>query len=165
MGKVPVTKIEDYKPDDPLPPVFEPGGGGLFVEEEKVTAPVTPWAAVGLSEEQWNELEIPAFLRRTEPTLTAPSTPTSTVSPAKAATAPAADASAGFTSGESTSESSPAGVTGGMFDQFRVDPAEIEAKIKREADALWRNWVPTKTDRKRPRLSTYIKRVRKEYYK
>lgn len=132
--------------------------------EPEITAAVTPWSAVGLSEDLWNDLEIPPFLRRTEATLTAPSTPTSTVSPPKAATAPAAGVSGGYTSGVNTPAPNPAGLTGGMFDQFRVDPEEIEAKIKREADALWRNWIPTKEDRKRPRLSTYIKRVRKTYY-
>lgn len=50
------------------------------------------------------------------------------------------------------------------FAHFRVDPAEIETKIATEADKRWRNWMPTKTDRKRPRKSAYIKQVRKEYY-
>lgn len=176
MGKVPV--IRNY---DPAGPIMHPDDPRRFdepcdgndhsrdapAEPEKVTAPVTqtPWAAVGLSEEEWNGLEIPAFLRRTAPTLIAPSTPTSTPSTPKSATVPDAAASAGSTSGESTSVPTTAGATGGMFDQFRVDPEEIERKIKAEADALWRNWMPTKTDRKRPRLSTYIKRVRKDYYK
>lgn len=182
MGKVPVTRIENYKPDDPLPPVFEPGGGGMFVDA--VTAPVTnpvppdlsgtspepethramtPWEIAGMDEETWNGLEIPAFLRRTEVTLTAPSTPTSTVSPTAAAPAPAATASVGVTSGPPSSPTTVSGATGG-FEHFRVDPEEIERKIKTEADVLWRNWMPTKTDRKRPRLSTYIRQVRKLYY-
>lgn len=139
----------------------EPAASNDPVEPEIVTAPVTAWAAVGLTEEEWNALEIPTFLRRTEPTLTAPSTPTSTVSRPKAATAPAAAASAGSTSGATTNVSSPAGMTGGMFDQFRVDPDEIERKIKAEAERLWYTWEGPH----RPRKSTLIKRVRKDYYK
>jgi hypothetical protein len=45
-----------------------------------------------------------------------------------------------------------------------VDPDEIERKIKTEADRRWREWMPTKTDRKRPRMSVLIRQVRKEFY-
>jgi hypothetical protein len=50
------------------------------------------------------------------------------------------------------------------FEKFRVDPQEIETTIKREADRRWREWLPTKESRKRPRLSWYVRQVRKEYY-
>jgi hypothetical protein len=37
----------------------EPAASNDPVEPEIVTAPVTAWAAVGLTEEEWNALEIP----------------------------------------------------------------------------------------------------------
>lgn len=131
------------------------------VEPEKVTAPVTE-----PTEDPWAHLEIPPFLRRVEgsKTLTAPSTPTSTPLTQKSATAPAAAASAGSTSGATTGATTLAGATGGMFDQFRVDPEEIESKIRHEADRRWRAWVPTKEHLSRPRKSYYLKQARKEYY-
>lgn len=142
------------------------------VDEDFVTAPVTeaprpqtPWEAVGLTEEEWKDLEIPKFLRRTDTT--------EKVSPAPSARAPAtaAAASAGNTSGETTSAPTKTppvtampGATGN-FEQFRVDPEEIESKIKAEADRRWRNWKPNRKDLdKRPRLSTFLKQVRKEFY-
>jgi hypothetical protein len=145
MGKDPVDE-----------PFTETVTAAVTEDEPRVQ---TPWEIVGMDEKTWRSLEIPAFLRRTDTTVK--------VSPAPIAPAPvpAAAASAGTPSG-ATTKSEPAtnmGVTGG-FEHFRVDPEEIERKIKAEADALWRNWMPTKTDRKRPRLSTYIKQVRKQYY-
>lgn len=170
MGKIPV--IRNYDPDGPImhpddPKRFEePCDGNDHSEKITVTVTPTPWAAVGLSEDEWNGLEIPQFLqRRTEPTLTAPTTPISTPSTPSVATAPAAAASVGGTSGGTTDAPNPVGLTGTMFSQFYVDPEEIERKIKAEADQLWRNWMPTKTDRKRPRISTYLRQVRKSYYK
>jgi hypothetical protein len=190
--------IRDFKPDDPLPPLFEPGGGARElmdpknwvddaapaasnapVEPENVTAPVTdppraktPWEEASLTEQEWNDLEIPKFLRRdaSTTTLTAPSTPTSTPSTRKSATAPAADASGGATSGASTSapiQTPPVSVMPGAtgnFEQFRVDTDEIESKIRHEADRRWRAWVPTKEHLSRPQLRYYLKQVRKEFY-
>lgn len=125
-----------------------------FVEE--VTAPVTgPWVAVGMTEEEWRTLSIPDFLIRR-------------ASAPKPAPVPDASACVGLASGPasntpSTAATSPTGLTGG-FEHFRVDPQEIERKIKAEADRQWREWMPTKTDRKRPTKRGLIKRIRKEYY-
>lgn len=137
MGKKPLTTE---------PPVrAEP------VEPEKVTAPVTP-----PTEDPWAHLEIPEFLRRTDPVV-APG-PTH-------AHAPIANTSGGAKSG--TGQVSTHGVMAGAtgnFEQFRVDPEEIESKIRHEADRRWRAWVPTKEHLSRPRKSYYLKQVRKEFY-
>lgn len=147
MGKKPLTPPLDFT--------------GPSVEPEKVTAPVT-----APTEDPWAHLEIPPFLRRVEgsKTPTAPSTPASMPSTPRSATAPAAAASAGATSGVNTGATMLAGVTGCMFNQFRVDPEEIESKIRHEADRRWRAWVPTKEHLSRPRKSYYLKQVRKEFY-
>jgi len=50
------------------------------------------------------------------------------------------------------------------FDNFRIDPAEIESQIRIEADRRWRNWTPTKESLTRPRKSVFIREVRKEFY-
>lgn len=129
-----------------------------------------PWERVGMTKADWDMLEIPAFLQRrgSECPTSGPNLPSAkhpdgpTPCPQTSATAPAAAACDGNTSGNATSTSI-VGATGD-FMQFRVDPAEIETKIKTEADRRWRNWVPTKTDRKRPRKSWYEKQVRREYY-
>lgn len=124
--------------------------------EEVTAAVIEPWQRVGLTKEQWDDLEIPGFLRRcdndpvratTAGHMASKKSPTEPV----AAAAPAVDTTGGL----------PSGID---FAQFRVDPDEIERKIRAEADIRWRNWVPTKTDRKRPRLSTYVRAVRKEFY-
>jgi hypothetical protein len=88
----------------------------------------TPWAAVGLTQAEWNDaFEIPEFLqRKAEPKVEAP---VPQPMPTK---------------------------------KYRE---ELETSIKVEADKRWRNWMPTKTDRTRPRKSTYIKQVRAEFTK
>lgn len=165
MGKVPV--IRNY---DPAGPIMHPDDPKRFDEpcdgnDHSVTAPVTrspptAWEQVGLTEEEWNGLEIPKFLRRTEPVASVSTTPLGS----PPATVPAAAASAGTPSGPPSSPVTVSGVTGGMFDQFRVDPEEIESKIRHEADRRWRAWVPTKEHLSRPRKSYYLKEVRKEFY-
>ncbi len=79
---------------------------------------------------------------------------------ATSATAPGASPTSGGQSG--TEPSSP--IETDEFSKFRVSPDEIASKINKEADRRWREWMPTKTDRKRPRKSWYVKQVRKEYY-
>lgn len=165
MGKDPVT-IRDYRPSDPIPDVFgheTPAQYDARVDAARaeVTEPVTlpsPWEIARLTEQQWNDLEIPAFLRRTD---TTPSE--ARPAPTKNAPTPPAVGSAGGPSGGSSSTAA-AGITGGMFDHFRVDPEEIESKIRHEADRRWRAWVPTKEHLSRPRKSYYEKQVRKEFY-
>lgn len=50
------------------------------------------------------------------------------------------------------------------FENFRVDPAEIETKIQVEADRRWRNWQPSREHLTRPRKSFFLREVRKEFY-
>ena len=50
------------------------------------------------------------------------------------------------------------------FAQFRVDPEEIEVKIRLEADRRWRQWTATKEHLTRPRKSYFLRQVRKEFY-
>lgn len=141
-----------------------------MADDPEVTAavtPLTPWEAIGMDKDTWDQLEIPAFLRRST-TGSASSTPPGTRSRPKSATAPAVGASGGEVSGSRLSAPTVSGMTGTAsmdFSQFRVDPTEIETKIRQEADKRWRNWMPTKESRARPRLSTYIKQVRREFYK
>lgn len=40
--------------------------------------------------------------------------------------------------------------------------ATQDAELRQQADALWRNWLPTRDDRVRPRRTTFLKRLRKE---
>lgn len=138
----------------------------MGTDEIEVTAAVTeprrlePWEAAGMTKDLWDALEIPTFLLRGHPdckvSASPPAWPTSRTPTAPAPAAPVSD---GSSSGES---SKPPGTLD--FSQFRVDPAEIETKIKAEADRRWRNWMPTKEDRTRPRKSWYEKQVRKEFY-
>lgn len=146
------------------------------VHQKSVTGPVTP-----APEEQgcWDPHAIPPFLRR-ETTATAGTTTKKTRSgcapgstPSPSVNAPAAAVSAGKTSGRaskpetptSTGDPSAASSTSDLFSQFKtVTPEDIERKIRHEADARWRAWMPTKTDRHRPRMSFYIRQVRKEFY-
>lgn len=51
-----------------------------------------------------------------------------------------------------------------VFDKFRVDPAEIETRIKVEADRRWRNWTPSREHLTRPRKSFFLREARKEFY-
>lgn len=168
---------------------FEPGEGYVPDHDEEVTAPVTPrapptpWETVGLTEDEWKNLEIPGFLRRTSGKKPSPSS-TSAAPPPTARSdalptpgtscpdAPASTASspAGKTPGtpsrpEIEKPTAPPSTTKDEWQCFRVDPDEIETKIKVEADRRWREWMPTKESRKRPRLSVYIRRVRREFYK
>lgn len=167
MGKKPVT-IRNYRPSDPVPDVFghesaeqydkrvdahraQPSSRSAPTEPEKITATVTPEPT---EEDPWKDLEIPPFLRRVA------GKTTEIVGPARA---PAATSSAGGPSGPTSDTKVIPGLTG-AFDHFRVDPNEIESKIKQEADRRWRAWVPTKEHLSRPRKSYYLKQVRKEYY-
>lgn len=148
----------------------------MGTDEIEVTAAVTeprklePWEIAGLTKEMRDALEIPAFLRRGDPACTVGQSQPSARSPARPMPPPPtpATAAAAAVSGGSSSGSKPnnnPGVTGTFdFNQYRVDPAEIETKIKSEADRRWRNWMPTKEDRKRPRRSWYERQVRKEFY-
>lgn len=148
-----------------------------MTENEKVTAPVTA------PDPNADGLDIIPELRRNEDnslkhpwktTSSQTSSETSCATPAQcsaeaqSATAHAADASGGAQIGETSSTSPPSSASipsSDEFAKFRVDPAEIETKINREADRRWRAWVPTKEDRTRHRKSWYVKQVRKEFYK
>ena len=157
-------------------------------DDKKVTAPVTPpkkpkektpWENAGLTKAEWDALEIPAALRRSSPSAPAsPPSPASSPTP-KSAAAPAAPPSSGSKTGsakstttsETPSKTTPKSTSGGLLDfqKWRVDPEDIERKIRQEADRRWREWTPTADDARkgiqtRPRLSVFIKQARKEFY-
>lgn len=168
-----VSVIRDYDPEKPM---MHPDDPRRFDEpcdgnDHTVTAPVTPtaWERVGMTEEEWNALAIPPqFIR------TGPSPPTSLAN----ATAPAAASGGGKRNGSasnaktlnSTPPTAPAPIIAAdPFAQFKtVTPDDIERQIRREADRRRREWMPSKGDkkenRKQPRLSFFIRQVRKEFY-
>jgi hypothetical protein len=137
------------------------GDGG----NTEVTAPVTPWERVGLTKDVWDALEIPeAFIRRDTPVGPSVSVMAKERKTTASPIAPGASGSVGGTTGLSEKSLTQLTHKTDEFAKFRVDPDEIERMIRAEADRRWREWLPTKTDRKRPRLSAYVKQVRKEYY-
>ena len=141
-----------------------------------VTAAVTvdeprklePWDLACLTKAEWDALDIPTFLRRGHPDCAVSTIIYVSPPPSKPPVpAPLVSGYVGGPTGTGSSFESAQFTTLGAtgdFSQFRVDPDEIEQKIRLEADKRWRNWMPTKTDRKRPRKSWYMKQVRKEYY-
>lgn len=131
-----------------------------------------PWEEVGMTKATWDALEIPTFLRRGHPEcVVGTTTPAPPRTPARPVTAPPVNASVGGPTGTAPSKPPvPTGLTGD-FSQFRVDPEEIERKIRQEADRRWRQWTAPQYEAgkpasyyKRPRLSTFLKQVRKEFY-
>ncbi len=136
------------------------------LRRDKITAPVTEQPP---AKDPYDFSDFPdmpeMFLRNPDNTFKwkSPTTVAPKTSAPATASAPSAASPGGETSGMPSSM--PSGSPGGGFDQYRVvSPDEINTKIKQEADRRWREWMPTKTDRKRPRLSTYVRQVRKEYY-
>lgn len=119
-------------------------------EAECLMPPIPTWLLRGHPD---------CVIGRPQPTASAQagSTPT----PQMNVTAPDAGASAGSTSGSAPS-TTPAGID--EFSRFRVDPDEIESKIRHEADRRYRDWTPTKAQPKRPRKSVFERQVRKEFY-
>ncbi len=136
-------------------------------EPEGMTLRLTVWEEAGfVTKEAFDALAIPEmFLRNPDNTFKWPLTQSlkthipiekarSLAAPVPSAAEP--DGSKNGSTSKSRSEDE--------FSHFKIDHSAIEAKIKKEADKRWRNWMPTKTDRTRPRLSTYVRLVRKEFY-
>ncbi len=155
MGKKPMLTEEDVKRKIRV-------SAGL---EEPLTEPVTrpkptAWEEVGLTKAEWDGLDIPPMFIRTEE--------------GDRGKREKRDADRRQSLVEASAKVQQAGVleTGTQsveedhFAKYRVDPDEVERKIIAEADRLWRDWVPNKKDLdKRPRLSAFVRRVRKDYYK
>lgn len=147
----------------PTPAAASGSGSASGTEPERVTATVT-WPHVYTSPLVF-ELNIPTFLWRGDSRCPAPVPPTIAAAPASptpntptAATAPVVSTSAGTTSGD-TPGPSPAGHMD--FSRFKVEQEDIERQIKREADRRWHQWEGPH----RPRKSTVLRQVRKEFYK
>ncbi len=161
----------------------------------------TAWERVNMTKADWDALEIPPMFRRapavsdTKPPARPPS-PASSPTPSSVA-APAASSSRGKKSGKrrssgtastpisTTDQPTKAGTEASSteppresdvsltdFDKFKiVTPADIEKKIRHEADRRYRDWTPSAADTRkrkgktsRPRIEWFIKQVRKEFY-
>lgn len=156
----------------------------MGTKKDELTAPVTEpeqpiWETFGVSKDNWDAMEIPDFLRcEKAPCTPQLITPVSTPFPVSHHRVPVSIAGqkTGNESGQKAllkgDEFEKPKVNGlevllkdNEFEKFRVNPDEIEQQIRIEADRRWREWLPTKTSRRRPRKSWYEKKVRKEFYK
>lgn len=141
----------------------------MGTKKDDITASVTeleqtPWEAVGVSKQEWDITGVPEFLRRKEPScIPQPVMPKHIHSLGQTPRPPAPVPFVGEETGSKIGLESYS--KGDEFARFRVDPDEIEQQIKLEADRRWREWLPTKLSRHRPRKSWYEKQVRKEFYK